>query len=273
MTCDKIRESLADYLMGELSDETLRAVRAHLADCPACRAEIEELTAVWTKLGVLPIEQPSPELRQKFYGTLEAYVAGMEGERERPGLGRSIAEIVSRWLPRRPAHQAALAVGLLAVGIGGGFWLGAARASVKGEVSSLRREVGDMRQMVALSLLQQPSSSDRIKGVSWAENVREPARPTLEALLRTINEDPSVNVRLAAVDALYLFASRNEVREGLVDALSRQRSPLVQAALIDLLVGVREKRALEALKTLAADKKLEPRVRLKAESGIKELSL
>ena len=273
MTCDRIRESFADYLAGDLDEESLRAIRSHLAACPACRSEIEELSAVWTKLGVLPQEQPSPGLRQKFYGTLEAYLAGMEGERDRPGLGRSLARLAARFVPRRPAYQAALALALLTVGLGCGFWLGGGRPGIKSEVSSLRQEVGDMRQMVALSLLQQPSSSDRLKGVSWAENVREPARPTLDALLRTLNEDPSVNVRLAAVDALYLFAARNEVREGLVDSLGRQRSPLVQAALIDLLVGVREKRAVEALKVLAANKKLEPRVRLKAETGVKELSL
>jgi len=273
MTCDKIREKFADYLATDLDEKTLQEVRGHLAGCPACRSELETLSAVWTKLGVLPTEQPSPGLREKFYGTLEAYLAGMEGEREKPGLGRYLSGLAARLMPRRPAYQAALALALLAVGLGGGFWLGGRRPGAENEILSLRQEVGVMRQTAALSLLRQPSSSDRLMGVSWAGNVRQPARPTLDALLRTLDEDPSVNVRLAAVDALYLFAGQPGVKEGLVASLAGQSSPLVQVALIDLLVSVREKRALEALKTLAANEKLEPGVRKKAESGIKELSL
>ena len=273
MTCDKIRENFADFLAGDLDEGTLGEIRAHLAGCSSCRTEIENLSAIWTKLGVLPQEQPSPEVREKFYGTLEAYIAGMEGEREKLGLGRSLSRLAAHLMPRRPAYQAALALALLAVGLGGGFWLGGRRPGIENEISSLRQEVGDIRQTAALSLLRQPSSSDRLMGVSWAGNVRQPAKTTVDALVRTLNEDPSVNVRLAAVDALYLFADRPGVKEGLVASLAGQSSPLVQVALIDLLVSVREKRALESLKLLAADKKLEPGVRKKAESGIKELSL
>lgn len=273
MTCDKIRENFADFLAADLDEKTLREIRAHLTGCSPCRTELETLSAIWTKLGVLPQEQPGPAVREKFYGTLEAYMAGMEGEKSRPGVGRALAHTAACLLPRRPVYQAALALALLAVGLGGGFWLGGRRPGIRTEVASLRQEVGDMRQTVALSLLREPSSSDRLMGVSWAENVRQPGRPTLDALMQTLNEDPSVNVRLAAVDALYLFAGQPGVKQGLVTSLASQRSPLVQVALIDLLVSVREKRAVEALKALAANEKLEPGVRKKAESGVKELSL
>ena len=273
MTCDKIRENFADYLAGELDEKTLREIRTHLAGCPSCRAEAENLSAIWTKLGVLPQEQPGPAMRDKFYATLEAYLAGMEGKKENPGLGRTLSRLAGCLMPRRPLFQAALALAFLAVGLGGGFWLRGRRPGLAAEVQTLRREVGDMRQAAALSFLRQPASSDRLMGVSWAQNVSQPGRPTVEALVRALNEDPSVNVRLAAVDALYLFAGLPGVKDDLVGSLARQRSPLVQVALIDTLVNVREKRALEALKLLAADEALEPGVRKKAESGIKELSL
>jgi hypothetical protein len=273
MTCQKIRQNFADFLAGDLDEGTLREIRAHLAGCSSCRTEIEDLSAIWTKLGVLPQEQPGPAVREKFYGTLEAYLAGMEGVRERSGFGWALSRLAAHLMPRRPAYQAALALALLTVGLGGGFWLGARRPGLEKEITFLRQEVSDIRQTAALSLLRQPASSDRLMGVSWAENVRQPARLTVDALVRALNEDPSVNVRLAAVDALYLFAGQPGVKEGLVASLAGQRSPIVQVALIDLLVSVREKRALESLKLLAADKKLEPGVRKKAESGIKELSL
>jgi len=280
MNCAKIRENFADYLTGSLAEVTLREIRNHLAGCPPCRAEVENLSAIWAKLGVLPQELPSAAVRERFYGTLEASLAEMEGEtgrlplRRRPGEARSVRGLSGhRPFPFRLGYQAGLALALLAVGLGAWFWLGGRRPAVRSEISQLRREVGDLRQAAALSLLRQPASSDRLLAVSLAGNVRQPDRPTVEALVRTLNEDPSVNVRLAAVDALYLFAGQPGVKEELVRALAVQGSPLVQVALIDTLVDVREKRALEALKLLAGNVKLEPAVRRKAESGIRELSL
>jgi hypothetical protein len=78
-------------------------------------------------------------------------------------------------------------------------------------------------------------------------------------------------VRLSAVDALYLFSDREEVRTALPASLSRQASPLVQIALIDLLVSLKEKQAAAALKKLLADKKIIPEVEQRARSGISKI--
>ena len=45
--CGKIREQMAAYLAGELSPEGTAALRVHLESCPACREELEELSAAW----------------------------------------------------------------------------------------------------------------------------------------------------------------------------------------------------------------------------------
>ena len=59
-----------------------------------------------------------------------------------------------------------------------------------------------MRQMVALSLMQQQSAGERLRGVSWAYRVESSDTEVLSALLYTVNNDQSVNVRMAAVEAL-----------------------------------------------------------------------
>ena len=56
-----------------------------------------------------------------------------------------------------------------------------------------------MRQLVTLSLLQQQSAGDRLQGVNWSYRVEQPDTAVLAALLTTVNHDPNVNVRLAAV--------------------------------------------------------------------------
>ena len=139
------------------------------------------------------------------------------------------------------------------------------------EIEELRSELHQTRQMVALSLLQQQSANDRLKGVSWSYQLQQPGREILAALLDTLMHDQNVNVRLAAVDALAQSARQPAVRQGILQALAQQDSPMVQIALIDLLVGLGEKNSVTTLRNLSANRNLDTAVRDRAEQGLVEL--
>ena len=95
--------------------------------------------------------------------------------------------------------------------------------------------------------------------MSWAYQAEPSDREVLGALVTAVNHDTNVNVRLAAVDALRRFAASPETRRAVVDALPSQTTPLVQVALIDLLVDFKERNAAGALKKLAANRRCERR--------------
>ncbi len=264
MTCERTQEKFADYLTGDLDDAGRGEVQKHILDCGACREDLENLTVVWAKLGVLPEEQPGSAVRSRFYAMLEDYKAAQP-------VGAK-----SRWTDwfsfRRPAFAASFSAFLLLLGVVAGWFLTGARPGGE-KYASLSREVQDMRQQVALSLLSKPSASDRIQGVSYSAEVKNPNDTTLAALFKAVDSDPNPNVRLAAVDALYLFRDRPGVRETLVKSLSAQSYPLVQVALIDFLVEVRETRAIEALKKLIDAGELTPEVKKRAEQGLKQITV
>jgi hypothetical protein len=273
MTCEKTQEMFADYLTGDLAAGDRRRVQAHIAGCAACRADLENLTVVWAKLGVLPEEQPGPGLRHRFYGMLEDYKSGLpaaerqagQAERARPSGGWR------EWLTfRRPEFAASLSVFLLLAGLAAGWFLAGHRAGA-GRLALLSREVQDMRQEVALSLLSQPSAADRLQGIGYSKAVDDPGDQTLTALFDALDTDPNPNVRLAAVDALFLFRDRPGVRDRLVESLAFQSYPLVQVALIDFLVEIREARAAQALKRLVESDELIPEVKQRAEQGLKQI--
>ena len=102
--------------------------------------------------------------------------------------------------------------------------------------------------------------------------MQRPNNEVLTALLNTVKYDSNVNVRLAAVDALHQFADEPIVRQGLIEALRMQDSPLVQIALIDLMVEIRERRAIDVLKRLRREQELNDAVKQRAEWGLKQLS-
>jgi len=129
-----------------------------------------------------------------------------------------------------------------------------------------------LTQTLAVSLMEQTSATERLKGVNLTTISARPNTEIIDRLLQTASSDPNINVRLAAVDALYLFRDQPKVREGLVQTLSRQDSPLIQVALIDLFVSMKEKRAVDALKSLIENQRLFPEVREKAQQGLQQLS-
>jgi HEAT repeat protein len=173
---------------------------------------------------------------------------------------------------RRPAFAASFSAFLLLVGVGAGWLLTGGRAGGE-RYASLAREVQDMRQQVVQTMLSKPSAWDRIQGIGYSAEVKNPSDTTLAALLKAVDSDPNPNVRLAAVDALYLFRDRPGVRESLVKSLSVQSYPLVQVALIDFLVEVRETRAIEALKKLIDAGELTPEVKARAQQGLKQITV
>ena len=118
-----------------------------------------------------------------------------------------------------------------------------------------------MRQMVALSLLQQQSAGERLRGVTYAYQAPPSDTEVLSALLTTMNQDSNVNVRLAAVDALHRFGASPVTREAVVQSIRKQNTPLVQIALIDLLVDLRDRDAAPELGQLTRDEKIDSAVR------------
>lgn len=271
MKCEQVKELFPDFLVGDLEEDEMNMVSLHLAECETCRTEIEDLSAVWIKLGVLPEELPGEGLRSRFYSMLEKEKRDLNRKEERQSFRIKVQNMFANLWPKQPALQAAVSFLFLAVGLTIGLLLrsGAAPST---EIAQLRQEMQDMRQAWAVSLLEQESPSERLRGVSVSARMEKPDEQLLNALFDTLNNDPNINVRLSAVDALYLFHNNPEVKAGLIDSLSRQDSPLVQMELVDLLVSFRERRAADALKTLIQDEKIDPAVKDRAEQGIQMLS-
>ena len=169
----------------------------------------------------------------------------------------------------------AISFALLGMGVGVGYEIRPEKKEAQpvagSEVAQLRGEVSNMRQMVALSLMQQQSAGERLRGVSWAYRVESSDTEVLSALLSTVNNDASVNVRLAAVDALHAFGASPVTRTAMVQSIRKQTSPLVQIALIDLLVDLKVTDAATELKRFGSDDTVDASVRERAKWALGKL--
>ena len=125
---------------------------------------------------------------------------------------------------------------------------------------------------MVLSLLENPSATERLQAVSMSTQLPDPDNQVIDALLTTLNYDPNTNVRLVTLEALTKYAHTPRVRQGLVKALAHQDSPILQLALADLMVKLQEKRSLQSLRQLLRQRGLVPEVKTKVEHSIRTLT-
>jgi hypothetical protein len=259
MNCEQVSEYLPEYWDSALDEIPRRELEAHLAACPSCRTEAARLKTFWLRLGAIPDEQPSVAARGRFEALLSDYKRAVQGSR--------VDAFLDNWWPRRPAAQMACAMATLVVGLLAGHAL-TVDVRESREVARLQDEVSSTRQLVALSLMRQESASDRLKGVDWSYQIARPEPQVVNALLETVNYDDTIDVRLAAVDALRRLATEAAVRTRMASALDRQDSPLVQIALIDALADSRTPEVVSAIRRIANLQSINPAVRLHAQAVI-----
>lgn len=193
---------------------------------------------------------------------------------EHPSLGTSTriaakltkTDVIHRlggWSMRIAAGLALLLLGFAA----GRFYTG----SPAGTVADNGQATG-IKNVLAVTQQANTSASDRILAVNQCTELPEVNEDITQLLINTMNADDNVNVRLAACQALVSFENEPGVREALIQSLKSQTDANVQITLIELLVGIKEKRAMNAMQQLAHSKQTIDVVRQKAEEGVSRLS-
>ncbi|MCU0449076.1 MAG: hypothetical protein MUC97_04410 [Bernardetiaceae bacterium] len=255
-TDDELTSLLIDYADGQLDAEAAAQVAQWLAADPGLRAQLAQLQTVLGELQPPAPLVPGPELGQQFYAAL-AHAKAAQNPPAR----------VVRLLARPWQWAAAAAVFVLAFGLG--RWsTQPQQQTTEHKVARLEQEMAATKQAVMLAMLKQESASGRIQAVNYARELDQADQAVTEALLNTLNYDPNANVRLAAVEALARFGDNAPLRQAVALALARQTEPLVQIALIDVLIGWREQSALSPLQKLMVQPDAPEAVRAKAAEGV-----
>ncbi|WP_332369441.1 HEAT repeat domain-containing protein [Spirosoma telluris] len=129
-----------------------------------------------------------------------------------------------------------------------------------------------MKKVLAFEQLPNTSASERIQAVNQSSELDQADQEITKLLINTLNFDENINVRLAACQALIRFENEPDVREALIQSLKIQTDPNIQITLIDALVAIKEKRAVEEIQRLVQDRQVLDIVRQKAEEGIHRLT-
>lgn len=135
----------------------------------------------------------------------------------------------------------------------------------------LVKENEQQKQMLFASLGNMESPSTRIAAAMKAYRMQEADKDIVDALVSTMNEDPSTNVRLAALEALSRFHRETYVKKKLIASLKKQKDPMVQIELIHVLTEMKQKSILDDLQKMVQDVNTNEAVKERAYSSILRL--
>ena len=280
MTCGQAKEIIAAAWLAsgdgvvDVDRDVAAELRRHLVGCEECGAELPALSDLWSRLGEMPVPEPSQALHQRWQATLEGFlpqqpVAKRFVPKQKRWPPLSLADL---W-PRSPVWQAAIALACLLVGLfAGALASNSLLPRHDNEIAKLHDEIASTRAMVALSLLQQQSATERLRGVDYTDRMQTMEPQVISALVEAVTRDPSVNVRLAAIDALGKAADYPGVLQSLRRSLPQQDSPMVQASLVDFLVDAHDRQAVGTLRQLASQPDLNPAVLERTHVALQQLS-
>lgn len=215
---------------------------------------------LWAALEDLPRGEPSSELRRRFYSDLH--------EASKPGLFKRLGD----WLGLGQGAGWVTAAACLVVGFG------FAQIMQQGAVEDDRLEVLEnnlamIQRELILDRLQDGSAGTRLKGVVDAGTFAANDQQVALALLDRAAQDKSTAVRAAAIDALGAQMGSDAIGDSVMALLQGSDSPIVQLALVDLVLRHGSAAQVRQLEEMAEEGTLHPDLARHVQGSLRSQSI
>jgi len=252
-------DRLIDYIDGKLNRAELEAMQEKLNQSPELASELQQLKSM---MGIIDNDMnanPSARLQSNFDAFLDKQIDLQDQTDKTLNTSSTQLETAKTFRLSSLYKYAAVAVVLILVGV------------LFGRTYTQDEQMDKMSEQL-YAMLEEQSTSQRIKAVNMSYDINEPEDEILDALISTMNTDKSSNVRLAAVTALEKFTNEETVINAFITSLGVQEDPTVTIALINILANIKEQNAIEPLEQLLKDEKHMQFVKDEAQVGIFKLT-
>jgi hypothetical protein len=267
METENLESLLIDYIDGRLSSGERSVVEKELAENESSFELYEQLKEIMSQIDHSPKLKPSVDLKLNFEKALQEEISN--SKKGKPTFAE--ASIGKQVFFQPMALRIAAGFIFLMVCVGIGYWVNKNNEQQR-EITRLRQEMDSTKRMMMAMMTNPQSASQRMLGVAASYQLEKADDEIVNALFKTMNEDPNTNVRLAALDALSKFHQQEHVRTALINSLAKQKDPVVQISLIRLMVEMKEKSVIKELDRITKDKESIKAVKDEAYSGLLKLS-
>jgi DNA-binding transcriptional MerR regulator len=265
MSKQSIDDLVLEYIREDCSDERRQNILAQLRESGYEIEELEQLRKLNGQLDDLPNPKPSERLDKNFYAMLAE-----QNRKINTNYIQTIIDWIKNLKPKDVMLQPAFGLLLFLSGLISGYLI-SENSGNDNQLNAMTAEIREMKTMVTISMLNQDSPSERMRTINAIQGMELQEDQVIYALLKTLNEDPNVNVRLSALNLLDQASDQRTVQYGLINSIAVQESPLLQIALVDILGSMEDKESISVLRNVAMRKDLHYSVRNKINQLLKVL--
>lgn len=252
------QQDVIDWKVAQLSEHQNVPMSTEMAEFiaqnPMVEKELAFIESFW-KHEPENLPQPSSQMRQDFYSMLDEAKAQIQpNDAKTEGKPRlKLVDILSGWLAPNPVAQFASLAIVFVLGMSISRFDVDSAATQPG-LAKLEQEVSSLSSLVAISMLQKPSASERLTGVAFSSQT-DLSDPNLSAtLIGLLENDKSTAVRLAIINTLREASSLADKEQSLIELAVNESNPLVQMELCRLLLingtSKTQRTLLEQLKSM-----------------------
>jgi hypothetical protein len=267
MKCEEVDIKIVDFLDKNMGEKDTRDIEAHLQSCERCLDEVRNFQNLLKVISEEEVVKPDDSLRINFYHMLHKEIESVKSAGTLPGIRTAKTRINFN------RYSIAAGIALLICGTFLGAFMKSGKFGFRrnDEIRQLQSEVRSLKQTVMFSMLKEESSSNRLQAVNYVTELKNPDNSVIEVLVKTLNNDKNVNVRMAAAYALAKFTDQKAVCDSLVSSLTNQTDPILQVTLINILVDIKESSALQPIQRIMYDRNTLEVVKTVAENGVRSL--
>lgn len=228
---------------------------------PDCSDTLRSTYDMWQTIDEIEVPQPSQAMHTGFYKMLNEF----QSETTRASKPRYQFDW---WTWNGFSLKWAVIAGVFILGVfSGNFFRTEDRGVALVENAEENLEMEERYAMLTAS----ESASSRLQGIQLAKKMEQLDNRIIEALNQTLLHDSNVNVRLSAIETMLHFADNPRVRENLIRAIPHQTSPIIQMTLAEVMIALKDKRAVHEIRELLEAQQLELEVKMKMEETIETL--
>lgn len=242
--------TIIDYFNGMLSLEEEEAMFMEMDANPAFKKLYDQYKVIESGIEKEEWQKPSLELSHRFDQMIEDEIKAQKKEIPYP----------YKFL----AYAASIVV-LITIGI----MIGQSQFQWK-LLDSQSREIVQLREEMK-TLISDQSVTNRIEAINVAYEFPEQDDKVINLLIKTMESDPSSNVRLAAVEALVQISISEATKKAIYERLEVEEDSFVKIALIQAVVKINDKNSAHLLDKITQDE-MTPKF-IKDEALIAQLKL
>lgn len=248
-----LEDKILEYLNGEMSPKEAALFEEKVSSDSALKELMTEYQVLSEVIGEEELEIPSVGLTQGFAGFLHNEMNATK-----------IKSIHKPWY--RYMGIAASMIILIAAGILFGI-----KYSQNNTLENQSTELALLRNKVQ-EMLNDQSVPTRINAMYVAQNSNSTDPTLVNMLIKTMKEDESSHVRLAAVQALSDYTGNEAAKNAFIEHIEKENDPFVKVAIIQSLRKMKDSDAVHTFDDLIKNEETPRFIKDEAHKAILELN-